>query len=423
MSLFVNLPIAVHPGMKNALLISYGVGVTAKALTLTESLERIDVVDISADVLEMNRIVYPDPKELPLNDPRVHVHVDDGRYFLQTTDRRFDLVTGEPPPPKIAGVVNLYTREYFDLVRDRLSEGGIATYWLPVHGLLPADIRAIIGAFCDAFADCTLWGGAGLDWMLVGTRDAVGPVSEEEFARQWHDPAVAPRLREIGLERPEQLGALFMAGPGDLAKIRAGAPPLTDDYPKRLSDRQAPVETLRAAYRPMMDTEKAWLRFASDEVVTRLWPPELRIATLPYFQTQAGINAFFLGDVVGEEGELATLRGLSDDAALPTFSRWQLGSAVRQEQLARQADAAGNRDPRLHYYLGVGALVDRSFERAADHFGKLRHTSQWAPQVEFYEAYALCRSGQRERAQPALSPGRWSPDRWYLLSEVCGPAQ
>ncbi len=113
MRLYVWWPMAVRPESRKALLISYGVGVTAKALTDTKSLESIDMVDISRDVLELNRIVYPNPKDLPQNDPRVRVHVEDGRYFLQTTPERFDIITGEPPPPKMAGIVNLYTQEYF----------------------------------------------------------------------------------------------------------------------------------------------------------------------------------------------------------------------------------------------------------------------------------------------------------------------
>jgi spermidine synthase len=56
--------------------------------------------------------------------------VEDGRFFLQTSAASFDLITGEPPPPKAAGIVNLYSREYFQLLHDRLNDGGVATYWL-----------------------------------------------------------------------------------------------------------------------------------------------------------------------------------------------------------------------------------------------------------------------------------------------------
>src|SRR6185503_16503336 len=111
-----------------------------------------------------------------------------------------------PPPPGIAGVVNLYTREYFKLLYDRLAEGGIVTYWLPLHALTDVSTKAILRAFCDAFEDCSLWNGVGTSLMMVGTRHAQGPVSEEQFRKQWDDPLVSADMRRLGFEQPEELG-------------------------------------------------------------------------------------------------------------------------------------------------------------------------------------------------------------------------
>src|SRR6185369_12378957 len=136
-------------------------GNTAKALTDSTGVESIDLVDLSRDILAMAPIVFPDPREQPLRDPRMHIHIEDGRYFLQTTDRYFDLITGEPPPPGIAGVENLYSREYFQLIHDRLANQGIVTYWLPLADLSDVSAKAILRAFCDVFDDCSLWNGSG----------------------------------------------------------------------------------------------------------------------------------------------------------------------------------------------------------------------------------------------------------------------
>src|SRR4029077_3796144 len=121
---------------------------------------------------------------------------------LQTTAQRFDLITGEPPPPGIAGVENLYTREYFELLHDRLADGGIATYWLPLSDLSDVSARAILRAFCDVFEDCSLWNGSGTNLMMVGTRNTAGPVSVDHFIRQWNDMKVAPEMDRLGFERP-----------------------------------------------------------------------------------------------------------------------------------------------------------------------------------------------------------------------------
>jgi len=209
------------------------VGSTARALVDTRSLEHIDVVDISREILALSDLAYPDPKQHPLRDPRVQVHVEDGRWFLQTTERRYDLITGEPPPPKNAGVVNLYTREYFELVRSRLAPGGIHSYWVPVHELTEDDTRSILRAYCDVFPDCTLWTGTSLDWMLIGSNDARFARDEAAFTAQWRDPVVRPELEAVALERPEQLGATFMADADQLRAWIGDAEPVTESITSR----------------------------------------------------------------------------------------------------------------------------------------------------------------------------------------------
>lgn len=164
----------------------------------------------------------------------MRVHVEDGRFFLQTTDETFDLITAEPPPLRGAGITSLYSREYFQLVRDRLRDGGVATYWLPVNQLWLSETKAIMRGFCRAFPDCSLWSGAGLQWMLAGTGGAHHPVPEEQFSAQWHDPIVAPELAALGFERPESLGATFLADAVTIGEWTQGAPPLDDDHPGRI---------------------------------------------------------------------------------------------------------------------------------------------------------------------------------------------
>ena len=181
MRLYAYWPMALNPDAKNALLISYGVGVTANALTEQKSLESIDVVDISRDLIDLSLEVDIFANGHPLKDSRVRVHIEDGRFFLQTTEKRFDIITAEPPPPKNAGIVNLYSEEYFTLLRKRLAPRGVVTYWLPVYQLEASEAKSLVNGFCGAFSDCSLWTGAGTEWMLVGTRGLGGPRRRRRF--------------------------------------------------------------------------------------------------------------------------------------------------------------------------------------------------------------------------------------------------
>jgi len=396
MKLFVYWPLALRPEPQSALLISYGVGSTAAALVETPSLETIDVVDVSRDILELSGRIFA-PRENPLRDPRVRVHVQDGRHFLQLSRERYDLVTAEPPPPKNAGIVNLYTREYFALIRERLAEGGVATYWLPVHNLTLGDARSITRAFCDVFEDCSLWVGHDLNWMLAGSRDARWDPTERGFRRPWRDPGRSRELRDLGLGRPELLGATFLGDAEWLRARTADAAPLTDDFPKRLSD------TLQtrpyADFLSWMDTDAARERFRESAFVRAAWPRGLRERTLAAFDTQAIVNAIARREPLPFSERLAQVDALLAREPDPTFVLWRLGLVAGELRAIEAALARGAPERAYLRERAVGALAAREFDLAARRFGRARERAPHDPTLLYLELYALCRDGRVDEAR------------------------
>jgi spermidine synthase len=290
MKLYVYLPVALHPNLKRALLVGFGCGSTAKALTDTKSLDAIDIVDISRGVVDMSAVLYPDRAQSPLADPRVRVHIEDGRFYLLTTDKKYDLITAEPPPPKNSGVVNLYTREYFRLLYDRLADGGFVTYWLPVYQFKPDEAKAVVAAFGEVFSECSLWTGSEYEWMLVGAKHPRPPVADSLFVRQWRDSAVAPELRALGFDSPERLGSLFLADGDRLRHWCAGVAPLTDDHPKRLSS-DAPDEAAALFdYSKFTDAHASRENFLTSAAIAKLWPADMKAASAPYFDVRNLVN-------------------------------------------------------------------------------------------------------------------------------------
>ena len=172
----------------------------------------------------------------PLRDPRVHTFVQDGRFFLQASPRQYDIISGEPPPPKVAGSVNLYTQEFFSLMKSRLKEGGIATFWLPINQLKVDEAKAILRAFHNAFPNASVWASADEQWIMMGIKGPAQRAQEEDIGRLWSDPATDADLSRIGLEIPQQLGALFLMDADEIDRITHDIAPLTDNYPKRLTD-------------------------------------------------------------------------------------------------------------------------------------------------------------------------------------------
>jgi predicted membrane-bound spermidine synthase len=369
MKLYVYLPLALRPESRDALLISYGVGSTAKALTDSAALRHIDVVDISRDILEMNTIVYPGDDN-PLRDERVRVHVEDGRFFLSTTERKYDLITSEPPPPKIAGVVNLYSEEYFRLIRAHLAAGGYATYWLPAHQLEPLDTLAIIKAFCGAFEDCSLWSGGGLEWMLMGSNGADRPVTEDAFSAQWRDARVRPELEALGFEAPEQMGALFMGDAQQLAAVTGEIRPVTDNYPLRLSDRLVTERKLVPFYATLMDEDRRAELFKQSSFIDRVWPRDLKKRSTPFFRYERMIKNHLTADLYRDESDPFLWEAIDDvlaNTSLQTLPLWLLGTDAAAQRIA-QGLARGDQPQRdIDLELALGALAHRDFATALAH--------------------------------------------------------
>jgi len=407
--LYVYWPVALRPDPKQALVISYGVGSTAKALVDTRSLEHIDVVDISRAILDLSEIIYPNPADHPLRDPRVQVHIEDGRFFLQTSERRYDLITGEPPPPKNAGVVNLYTREYFQLIHDRLSDGGVTTYWLPVHNTLESDTHAIIRAFCDVFNDCSLWSGQNLDWMLVGSRAARWSRSEDSFTKLWSDPVRVPELKAVGLERPEQLGALFIADAVQLRELIGDAAPLIDDRPKRLGNRLHSPREARRTFRDWLDAQQNRERFLASEFIETAWPPGLRERSAGYFEAQGVLDRSLANIQVGIAKRLRDLHRLLVDTELTTAPLLRLG--VSSDRI-RAIDALVRRGAAAERYgevLARRAVAERDYALATRLLEKVRRPRD--RDLLFFRVFVLAMAGQNDDARALAQQNRdWLPD-------------
>lgn len=429
MKLYVYLPLALNPDSRNALLVSYGVGQTAKALTDSAGLESIDIVDISEDVLDMSAIVFPGDDN-PLLDERVRVHIEDGRFFLNSTTERYDLITSEPPPPKLAGVVNLYSQEYFELIRSRLNPGGYVSYWLPVQQLEDMDALSVTRAFCNAFADCSLWTGAGMEWMLLGSNDAGQHQDAEQFATQWNDPVVRDELVSLGLESPAQLGSLFMADSEMLAGVTAWVKPVTDNFPSRISSRAVHDQGYVEIYDWLMHEGERRDRFSNSAFIARLWPEEMMEESERYFDYERLIKNYFTGGTYGSSGDpylWASIDDLLTNTSLTTLPLWLLGSDQdNQDIIARLLERDGYR-VEFGLELARKFASERDFETALmyvrDHISATENVSLWTSN---FHLYLLASTGNTEQAEllaeQLLSLERAESDRfvaWY--TERFGP--
>ncbi len=119
-----------QPDFKNVLIIGGGSGIdVAVALGFNPNISHIDAVEIDPKIYEFGKKLNPDH---PYDDPRVSVHINDGRNFLQTTNQKYDLIifaltdslTLSANTSNIRLESFLYTTDSFRLAREHLTGDG-----------------------------------------------------------------------------------------------------------------------------------------------------------------------------------------------------------------------------------------------------------------------------------------------------------
>jgi spermidine synthase len=144
-----------HP--KSALIIAFGAGGTAGSILRYDEVERLDVVEICDGVIEPARRYFTTMNNGVLDDPRLHLIIQDGKNFVRLTDKTYDLIYSGPIHPQSnQGSAALYTKDFFADCRKRLRPGGIHCVWLPMH-VPPEDYKVIVKSFLQVYPHSSMW--------------------------------------------------------------------------------------------------------------------------------------------------------------------------------------------------------------------------------------------------------------------------
>ena len=149
------VPAAFHPAPKHYMALGMGAG-NAMLGGLQLGLETT-IVELVPNVPRALPISQPGLKEGTLQDPRLHVEMTDGRNFLLVSDKHFDVIIVDASPPLFSsGTVNLYTIEFLELARQRLTDNGIMTIWVPLP-CFKSDFWQIARNFTEVFPRSLIW--------------------------------------------------------------------------------------------------------------------------------------------------------------------------------------------------------------------------------------------------------------------------
>jgi len=231
-----HIPLLLHGGPARTVLgIGFGTGQTFGA-QLLYPIERLDAVDISRAVVELGIAHFGEQMSGFDTDSRARVIVDDGRSYVTRTRETYDVITLEMPPHTEVGIVNFYTVDFYELLRQRLRPGGLVAQWVPIYNLTPEETRGVVRTFIEVFPEAALWYNS-TNLLLLGWEDTfvIDPSGVEGRLLQ---PAIVQDLAISYTGNPlESLNQLegvlagFLMGPDALARFAQEAPLYTDNQP------------------------------------------------------------------------------------------------------------------------------------------------------------------------------------------------
>lgn len=121
-----HVPMAVHPSVKNVLVIGGGDGGVAKELCRYPEIERIDVVEEDEMFVDVSKRFFPETAE-GLSDPRVNLYIQDGLKFIRNKKGEYDLIINDSTDP-FGPSEGLFTKEFYGSCYKALNSEGIMVY-------------------------------------------------------------------------------------------------------------------------------------------------------------------------------------------------------------------------------------------------------------------------------------------------------
>jgi spermidine synthase len=216
------------PQAKNVLVIGLGTGITLRQV-LDYSASQVDCAEISPAVVSISRHFSP-VNDNVLHNPNVNLLVEDGRNLLLTRPTTYDVIISEPSNPWQTGNANLFTKEFYQIARTRMTEYGVFCQWLPLYDLPRQQLQVALGTFASSFPSVRVFVLGG-DMILLGSKASLAldlPPLADHASRS----AVEKHLSEAGLASISQLFERYHFANRDfLIEAASSAPLNTDNLP------------------------------------------------------------------------------------------------------------------------------------------------------------------------------------------------
>jgi spermidine synthase len=220
----------LHPDPKSVLVVGCGAGVTAGSFCVHPEVQHITICEIEPLIPKHIPDYFKTQNHDVLQDPRLQIVYDDARHFVLTTHQKFDIITSDPIHPWVKGAATLYTREYFQMVKNHLNPGGLVTQWVPLYESNLEAVKGEVATFFSVFPHGTIWSndinGSGYDVVMLGQAEDNATIDIDAIQQRLDQPdhlLVAESLGEVNFKSAIDLLSTFAGEGPDLQAWLADA--------------------------------------------------------------------------------------------------------------------------------------------------------------------------------------------------------
>jgi len=199
MSLAGTLPALLAREPRRAFVIGFGTGVTAGELASLDPVREVVVAEISSGVLRAAPL-FDFANHGVTESPEVRLVRSDAYRALMRSQGRFDVIVSEPSNPWVTGVEMLFSREFLEVARDRLSPGGVYAQWFHQYETSRESLELVLRTYASVFEEVAVWYTQHMDLLLLGfgdDRHAAGDLARLE--RRLRRPDFAAALERGGI--------------------------------------------------------------------------------------------------------------------------------------------------------------------------------------------------------------------------------
>ena len=224
------LPALIHKNPKKALLVGLGAGMTLGALLQVEGIEEVDLLEISSGAVKANHF-FAEYNNHALEDKRVNVIIDDGRHFLAHTQNKYDLIIITPSYSWVSGTANIFTQEFYRLVRQRLAPEGLFAAWFQLYSITPLDIKRFVKTVNSVFPETSLWLSSSNIELIVMGSEKPPTVDYAAIQQKLNERKLAFEWARISRPVPESLIGMYLMSGKAVSDYVADADINTDNHP------------------------------------------------------------------------------------------------------------------------------------------------------------------------------------------------